>query len=51
MRGGIGVLAGPTGGFLWGYLLGVAAAALFLYVVRTRLGVAGGLRSCRSPPP
>ncbi|EOS50733.1 biotin transporter BioY [Adlercreutzia caecimuris] len=42
MRGGIGVLAGPTGGFLWGYLLGVAAAALFLYVVRTKLGVAGG---------
>ena len=42
MRGGIGVLAGPTGGFLWGYLLGVAAAAQFLYVVRTRLGVAGG---------
>lgn len=38
MRGGIGVLAGPTGGFLWGYLLGVAAAALFLYVVRTRFG-------------
>lgn len=29
MRGGIGVLAGPTGGFLWGYLFGVAAAALF----------------------
>ena len=27
MRGGIGVLAGPTGGFLWGYLLGAAAAA------------------------
>lgn len=22
MRGGIGVLAGPTGGFLWGFLLG-----------------------------
>ncbi|MEC4176300.1 biotin transporter BioY [Adlercreutzia sp. R7] len=42
MRGGIGVLAGPTGGFLWGYLLGVAAAALFLYVARTKLGVAGG---------
>lgn len=42
MRGGIGVLAGPTGGFLWGYLFGVAAAVLFLYVVRTRLGVAGG---------
>ena len=42
MRGGIGVLAGPTGGFLWGYLLGVAAAVLFLYVARTRLGEAGG---------
>ena len=36
MRGGIGVLAGPTGGFLWGYLFGVAAAVLLLYVVRTR---------------
>lgn len=42
MRGGIGVLAGPTGGFLWGYLFGVAAAVLFLYVVRTRLGERGG---------
>lgn len=30
MRGGIGVLLGPTGGFLWGYLIGVPAAALFL---------------------
>ena len=44
MRGGIGVLAGPTGGFLWGYLLGVAAAALFLYAARTRFGQAGGRR-------
>lgn len=26
MRGGIGVLAGPSGGFLWGYLLGVGLA-------------------------
>lgn len=26
MRGGIGVLAGPTGGFLWGYIVGFAAA-------------------------
>lgn len=42
MRGGIGVLAGPTGGFLWGYVFGVAAASLFLYVVRTKLGTAGG---------
>ena len=50
MRGGIGVLAGPTGGFLWGYLLGVAAAALFLYVVRTRLGVAGGKSALAGPP-
>ena len=34
MRGGIGVLAGPTGGFLWGYLLGVPLAALFLQALR-----------------
>lgn len=38
MRGGIGVLAGPTGGFLWGYLFGAAAASLLLYVVRARAG-------------
>ena len=37
MRGGIGVLvAGPTGGFLWGYFFGVAAAVGLLYLVRTR---------------
>ena len=35
MRGGIGVLAGPTGGFLWGYMLGVPAAVAFLHFVRT----------------
>lgn len=34
MRGGLGVIAGVTGGFLWGYLFGVAAASLFLWVVR-----------------
>lgn len=28
MRGGIGMLAGPTGGFLWGFVLGAAAALL-----------------------
>lgn len=36
MRGGVGVLAGPTGGFLWGYLFGVAAAVLLLMVARSR---------------
>ena len=38
MRGGIGVLAGPTGGFLWGYLLGAAAALAVLIVLRRRFG-------------
>lgn len=36
MRGGIGVLAGPTGGYLWGYLLGAAAALVVLMVLRSR---------------
>lgn len=40
MRGGIGVLAGPTGGFLWGFLPGVAAAALLLWVVRGHVSAA-----------
>lgn len=31
MRGGIGVLAGPTGGFLWGFLLGAAAAIVLRF--------------------
>lgn len=30
MRGGIGVLAGPTGGFLWGFLLGAVLALAIL---------------------
>lgn len=34
MRGGIGVLMGPTGGFLWGMLLGIAAAGALLSVMR-----------------
>ncbi len=38
MRGGIGVLAGATGGFLWGYLLGVGLAV----VVRAGLKAAFG---------
>lgn len=37
MRGGIGVLAGPTGGYLWGYLLGAAAALIVLGALRKRL--------------
>ena len=49
MRGGIGVLLGPTGGFLWGYLLGVSAAAALLALFRSRgidnfaTGVAAGI--------
>ncbi|MDO4183546.1 MAG: biotin transporter BioY [Coriobacteriia bacterium] len=38
MRGGIGVLLGPTGGFLWGYFFGVTAAVALLYVYRKRVG-------------
>ena len=36
MRGGIGVLMGPTGGFLWGYLIGVSAAVGLLHLFRLR---------------
>lgn len=36
MRGGIGVLMGPTGGFLWGYLIGVSAAVGVLTLFRNR---------------
>ena len=38
MRGGIGVLAGPTGGYLWGYLIGAAVALLFLWAAKKLLG-------------
>ena len=34
MSGGIAKLMGPTGGFLWGYIFGVAAAVGLLYVLR-----------------
>ncbi len=34
MRGGLGVLAGPTGGFLWGFLAGAAVALGALAVLR-----------------
>ena len=40
MSGGIAKLMGPTGGFLWGYIFGVAAAVGLLYVLRRRMGVA-----------
>ena len=36
MRGGIGVLMGPTGGFLWGYLIGVSLAVAVLALFRRR---------------
>ncbi|WP_139651666.1 biotin transporter BioY [Raoultibacter phocaeensis] len=37
MRGGIGVILGPTGGFLWGYLIG-AFVALALMALLTKWG-------------
>lgn len=42
MRGGVGVLAGPTGGFLWGYLIGVPVASLLLHALRSRFGAGAG---------
>ena len=36
MRGGIGVLLGPTGGFLWGYLIGLTLAVGVLALFRRR---------------
>ena len=36
MRGGVGVLLGPTGGFLIGYLIGVPLAAGLLYLAHRR---------------
>lgn len=50
MRGGIGVLMGPTGGFLLGYLLGVTVAALFLYVVNHVFASKIGTRSSKVSP-
>lgn len=49
MRGGIGVLMGPTGGFLWGYFIGVSLAVAVLALFRRRgidnfaVGVLSGL--------
>lgn len=42
--GGIGALAGPTGGYLWGFILGIAAAGIVRRVLgRQANGYAGGL--------
>lgn len=36
MRGGIGVILGPTGGFLWGYLIGAVVALLVMQLLGRR---------------
>lgn len=36
MRGGIGVILGPTGGFLWGYFLGAIVALLLMQLIGRR---------------
>ena len=36
MNGGLGAIMGPTGGFLWGFLLGVAAGKLLGGLVEKR---------------
>lgn len=36
MRGGVGVLLGPTGGFLWGYLIGAALCLALLHAIGCR---------------
>lgn len=40
MRGGLGILAGPTGGFLWGSFFGVAVAAPLLHALALQKGAA-----------
>ena len=37
MRGGLGSIMGPTGGFLWGFLLAAAAALLIRYIFTRRI--------------
>ncbi len=48
MRGGIGVLAGATGGFLWGYLLGVGLAVAVRFGLKALLARDGQLRGARA---
>lgn len=38
MRGGIGMLMGPTGGYLWGYVAGAAVALLVRAALRRAVG-------------
>lgn len=40
MRGGLGMLVGPTGGFLWGFVLGAVVAFLMLILVKRKILVA-----------
>lgn len=35
--GGIGVLAGPTGGFLWGFVLGIIAATTLDHTLKEKI--------------
>ena len=41
MRGGIGMLMGPTGGYLWGFLLAAAVALLVREGLRRAIGEKG----------
>lgn len=45
MRGGIGVLAGPTGGFLWGFLVGAILAVALLQALSQLTKVPGVRRT------
>lgn len=48
MRGGIGVLAGATGGFLWGYLLGVGLAVAVRFALKAVLARDGQAKGARA---
>lgn len=51
MRGGIGVILGPTGGFLMGYLIGVPLACLLLQAVRMRRDARGAAKEVPAQAP
>ena len=38
MQGGLGVIAGPTGGYLWGFLVGMIAAKALMPLVEKHVG-------------